>query len=241
MVSNAKTKTRDVLIPVVLVLLSVSLPFLLHYEYNMMNTQYGIWGLIYRATVIAAYLIVGVLFGLFSRKDNDNQQEKIICFVIGMVMLLLAICDCVLYVTGKGWLFCSNFAFSISLSAGFLLFCGDIFYRKKILLCCLVLFFLILPFINEWVKAADNTILSRIFAHAAFVAAGILFALPCDVHMVSGKGRTVLLYLITVAVIVAVICKEWNVFHTTAPLDTLMIWDMTAGYGCVMIVKKWLN
>ena len=64
MVSNAKTKTRDVLIPVVLVLLSVSLPFLLHYEYNMMNTQYGIWGLIYRATVIAAYLIVGVLFGL---------------------------------------------------------------------------------------------------------------------------------------------------------------------------------
>ena len=244
---DQKIKVKNIVIPSVLLLLSLTTPILLQYEGELLNKQYGIWGLIYRITVIAAYLVIGLLFGLLSRKRDDDRKGWLLSTITGGILILLIIVDCILYVSGNGLLFCQNFAFSISLCAGFLLFCGNLFSRHKIMLCCFTLYFLAIPFLDIGIKSIKETTLvtglfwlSVILKHLLFIAAGILFALPSDVYA-KDKKQVIFPVVVIIVLIGAIICKESFLSHTVVLQDTLMIWDLIIGYCGTAVVKTLKN
>ena len=244
---DQKVKVKNIVIPSILLLLSLTMPLLMHYETELLNKKYGIWGLIYRITVIVAYLVIGLLFGLLSRNKDNIQKGWLLSTIVGGIMVLLIIVDCILYVSGNGLLFCQSFVFSISLCAGFLLFCGTLFSRHKIMLCCITLYFLALPFMDIGIKSIKESALvtglfwlSVILKHLIFIIAGILFALPSDVYA-KDKKQLIFPVIVIIVLIGAIICKESFHFHPVVLQDTLMIWDLLIGFIGMAIVKARKN
>lgn len=220
-------------------LLSIALPFLLRYVNEMANKKYGIWGLIYRITIIASYLIIGGLFGVLSRRKGDAPKEWTLTVVIGCIMLLMIILDCILYISGIGWLVFRNLVFSICLATGYLLLCGNVFFQRKVLLICFISYFFVLPILDIGIKSIREfglLWLSAMLSNLSFVIVGIIFALPSNLSITNHKSSFIV-FCIAITLFCLIIFKVF-VSGSSMPVDTLMVWDILFGYGCVLLIKS---